>query len=463
MFSAVTHNDFHDENKQSVLHAFDARTRRKCGCELAAKMDADVYESTVGESVVHWQAGAPPVSLAVDRRKQRQALARRAAADEAAAATVAVGPNTTTLGRRQQPGTAAAAPAPTYFAEAPSRRVSSAASSAGPVGAYATDMGAKRRTGGETTRLGPVHDTEALNEQVLTLKKQLASSHAENKLLRVAKERMEVELRRAEHEGEQALRTGGLVEGVGPTAARPELRLLHALKAKTRELQDELQAKEAQIGELSGQTRGVRVKELEIQAKVYLEEARRLRELFDRQASEHADAEQALRERHSYELTVKEQELEALRQERSRLKKQNGAIDEELGRWMDENEVLRERVHALESAAGPGASSGGGGGGGGGGAAAVAAPLVPTLASEVVTLKAKLREALMRQKTLQKDKERAEADKLAIFQELNEANLRLEAELKQERTKARRFERMHHAAASDLALAQAELLRATRS
>ena len=27
MFSAVTHNDFHDENKQSVLHAFDARTR----------------------------------------------------------------------------------------------------------------------------------------------------------------------------------------------------------------------------------------------------------------------------------------------------------------------------------------------------------------------------------------------------------------------------------------------------
>ncbi|KOO27755.1 hypothetical protein Ctob_007366 [Chrysochromulina tobinii] len=285
-------------------------------------------------------------------------------------------------------------------------------------------MGAKRRTGGETTRLGPVHDTEALNEQVLTLKKQLASSLAENKLLRVAKERMEVELRRAEHEGEQALRTGGLVEGVGPTAARPELRLLHALKAKTRELQDELQAKEAQIGELSGQTRGVRVKELEIQAKVYLEEARRLRELFDRQASEHADTEQALRERHSYELTVKEQELEALRQERSRLKKQNGAIDEELG---------------------------------------LAAPLVPTLASEVVTLKAKLREALMRQKTLQKDKERAEADKLAIFQELNEANLRLEAELKQERTKARRFERMHHAAASDLALAQAELLRATRS
>jgi DNA repair exonuclease SbcCD ATPase subunit len=303
-----------------------------------------------------------------------------------------------------------------------------------------------------------VHDTEALNEQVLTLKKQLASSHAENKLLRVAKERMEVELRRAEHDGEQALRTGGLVEGVGPTAARPEVRLLHALKAKTRELQDELQAKEVQIGELSGQTRGVRVKELEIQAKVYLEEARRLRELFDRQASEHADAEQALRERHSYELAVKEQELEALRQERSRLKKQNGAIDEELGRWMDENEVLRERVHALESAAGPGASSGGGGG-----AAAIAAPLVPTLPSEVVTLKAKLREALMRQKTLQKDKERAEADKLAIFQELNEANLRLEAELKQERTKARRFERMHHAAASDLALAQAELLRATRS
>ena len=29
MLSAVTHNDFHDENKQSVLHAFDARTRKE--------------------------------------------------------------------------------------------------------------------------------------------------------------------------------------------------------------------------------------------------------------------------------------------------------------------------------------------------------------------------------------------------------------------------------------------------
>ena len=42
---------------------------------------------------------------------------------------------------------------------------------------------------------------------------------------------------------------------------------------------------------------------------------------------------------------------------------------------------------------------------------------------------------------------------------MNEAVQKLEAELKQEKARAKRFEKLHHAAASDLALAHAELLR----
>ena len=53
--------------------------------------------------------------------------------------------------------------------------------------------GGKRRPGGESTGpRRPVHDTEALSGQILNLKKELAASRAENKLLRVAKEKMEV-------------------------------------------------------------------------------------------------------------------------------------------------------------------------------------------------------------------------------------------------------------------------------
>jgi len=304
-----------------------------------------------------------------------------------------------------------------------------------------------------------VHDSDGA--QLILLKKELASTRAENKLLRVARERMEAELRKAEHDGEQALRTGGLIDGVGLVAARPEVRLLQTLKAKMRELQEELHSKEATIGDLSGNARGVRIKELEVQAKVYLDEARRLHELFDLQASERSECEQQLKQRHTHELRLKDVDIDTMRTERALLKKQNFAVDEELGRWMDENEVLRERLEALESAGG---NVGTGAGTGTdacveSGGAAAAAPAVGVATTEVVTLKGKLREAQLRLKVLQKDKERGETEKLTIFQELNEANLRLEAELKQERAKTKKLERMHNSAVSDLSLVQAELLR----
>jgi len=289
-----------------------------------------------------------------------------------------------------------------------------------------------------------VHDTESLGAQVLTLKKELAASRAENTLLRVSKERMEAELRRAEHEGEQALRSGGLVDGLGPAAARPEVRLLKSLKARTRELQEELQSKEAQISELTGQAKGIRVKELEVQAKVYLDEARRLKELFELQARERAEAEQALRDEHAAALGSKEQQLEALRQDKARLKKQNAALDEELGRWMDENEMLRDKVLAAE---GPDAHL------------PQEIPSAATASSaELAQLRAKVKELQTKLKAAVRDKERLETDKLSIFSEMNEAVQGLEVELKQEKAKVRKLDKLHKSADSELAIANARLI-----
>ena len=60
--------------------------------------------------------------------------------------------------------------------------------------------GAKSETVAATgvQALHPVTDMEGLGEQVRNLKKELAAARAENRLLKVGKERAEIELRRAE-------------------------------------------------------------------------------------------------------------------------------------------------------------------------------------------------------------------------------------------------------------------------
>ena len=168
--------------------------------------------------------------------------------------------------------------------------------------------GAKSETVAATgvQALHPVTDMEGLGEQVRNLKKELAAARAENRLLKVGKERAEIELRRAEYEGEQALKTNAIVDGSGVAGQRPEVRLNKQLKAKNRELQELLASKEAQVSELGGQTRGVRVKELEIQTKTYLEEARRLKEVSRLQAVEKEHALGVLRAQHADALSLKE-------------------------------------------------------------------------------------------------------------------------------------------------------------
>ena len=338
-----------------------------------------------------WTAAAPPASLVADRKQMRATAAHGGGLSAAAKAAAILPPS--------KRGGAATSNNNTVGGGAPSSR----ADYAGAASKRTTTVAHR------ATVLHPVNDEEGLLAQVQTLKKELSASRAENKLLRVGKERMENELRKAEYESEQALKTGAIVDGTGPGGARPEVRLLKQLKAKTRELQEELQSKEAQLGELSGQSRGVRVKELEMQTKVYLEEARRLKEVSRLQAVEREEALQAQRESHEHALQVKEQQLETLRAERARIRAENSALDEELGRWMDENEMLRGKVTQYEQQA-----AAAGGGAGGGGACGGGAADEPTRPSELRELRAKAKDLSGKLRNAQRDKERIEADKVRI-------------------------------------------------
>jgi hypothetical protein len=244
-------------------------------------------------------------------------------------------------------GAAKAAPAPSWPKDSYTYTTSAAPAPA-PAPSGPAGMRSARVAETNTKPAHVVHDMEGLGDQVRGLKKELAAARAENRLLRVGKERTEAELRKAEYEGEQALRTGAIVDGSGVGGSRPEVRLLKQLKAKTRELQEELASKEAQIGELGGQAKGVRVRELEIQTKTYLEEARRLKEVSRLQAAEHERALASQADGHAAALAQAEGRLEDARRERQRLRDENAQLDEELGRWMDENEMLRDSVSRYE-------------------------------------------------------------------------------------------------------------------
>lgn len=45
----------------------------------------------------------------------------------------------------------------------------------------------------------------------------------------------------------------------------------------------------------------------------------------------------------------KENEVEGLRLEQEKMRKQNVALDNELGRWMEENDALRDTIRSLET------------------------------------------------------------------------------------------------------------------
>ena len=66
------------------------------------------------------------------------------------------------------------------------------------------------------------------------------------------------------------------------------------------------------------------------------------------QAQEREEIVGNMEDAHADEVEQKERVIGALQQERATLKQQTAALDDELGRWMDENDQLRNMVVKLE-------------------------------------------------------------------------------------------------------------------
>ena len=288
----------------------------------------------------------------------------------------------------------------------------------------AGEEAAGRRSNRRTPLSGPgslphahVHDEESLAQQVRDLKKDLSKAQAENRLLKVTKERTEQLLRKAEDEQTSYKGSGAVTDGNG---FRPDARLLKQLKQKVRELQAELQKKDEQLV-AEGDEDDIRMQELEITNRVYFEEVRRLKEVNRLLAASKEEALAQQEKVHAHAIDVKEEQLETLRGERTKMRSENAALDEELGRWMDENERLRQQVLAIEGQANaPPASTGGGGAGGGTGGGAGGGAGSDVSPKEVAALRAKLKEMNEKFTHCKRAKERVEADKVAIWQEMSE-------------------------------------------
>lgn len=401
--------------------------------------DQDVTLGGVpADAAQRWLPKDAPHNLAHERQRIQEGLAAADKAFDAGPSSAAPAPGVGEAPHRR--GAASSSRTGQDIALRALRRTTVQQQQANNTAAAGLPLKPRRRDAGSQPLHSRVHDSEAMAHSMLSLKKEVAGLREENKLLRVSKEKVEAELRRAEYDGDQALRSGAIVDAVA-MGGKSESHLIKQLKAKARELSTQLQAAEGRLADVSGGQKGVRVRELEVQTKIYLEEARRLRELFELQAAEREDAEAMLREIHARALATKEQQLADVRLEQARLRKQNTVLDDELGRWLDENEMLRDQMQKLESAheSGP--------------------PAPPT---EAEKLRTRLKESQASLRRAQKDKERIEADKVAIFNEMHEAMQKMEAELKAEKGRCRKAEKMHKQASNDLALANAQLLRAGR-
>ena len=118
--------------------------------------------------------------------------------------------------------------------------------------------------------------------------------------------------------------------------------IVKRLKTQVRELQGELRAKEALVGELGSSTKNTQLKELDVERKTYFDECRRA--LIDLQAEAHAREVEETAARHAAAIAAKDETVEAMRAERKKMTAQNVALDDELGRWLEENDALKAAI-----------------------------------------------------------------------------------------------------------------------
>ena len=206
---------------------------------------------------------------------------------------------------------------------------------------------ARRRPGSAPGTADPVR-MEALRAEVLSLKKELREAQEDARSLKVRLLKSEAEVGRMERE---RATSGGLIDLLAPPGGRAAGRIatsndviVNRLKAQVGELQNELRAKEAVVREMSQNTNNTKLKELDTERKTYFDEVQRLQALLDQLVTSLSREAEETAERHAAVIEAKEEEAQVMRDKLKKAAAQNVALDDELGRWLEENDALKAAI-----------------------------------------------------------------------------------------------------------------------
>ena len=301
---------------------------------------------------------------------------------------------------------------------------------------------ARRRPGSAPGTADPVR-MEALRAEVLSLKKELREAQEDARSLKVRLLKSEAEVGRMERE---RATSGGLIDLLAPTGGRAAGRIatsndviVNRLKAQVGELQNELRAKEAVVREMSQNTNNTKLKELDTERKTYFDEVQRLQALLDQLVTSLSREAEETAERHAAVIEAKEEEAQVMRDKLKKAAAQNVALDDELGRWLEENDALKaailEREKKLQMA-----------------------PLETN--EQLKSAQKALREAQAEGRQMKRDIAKLKAEHESFLVEMKGQIKRLLAENDVEKARARSLDHRSRRFARELAEATAQLQRA---
>ncbi|KAJ1635272.1 hypothetical protein T492DRAFT_836194 [Pavlovales sp. CCMP2436] len=190
------------------------------------------------------------------------------------------------------------------------------------------------------------HDPEAQREQLVAVKREAQQVREENAGLKVTAARAEREARSAEKERDALLRSSTL-QSAGDarlTHRLAEGALVSRLREHAKRLAADLAARSAELTELRSGAKHARAVELDVERRAYLGETQRLRQLLDAGATDLQAHKAVWRREYETELRARLADSRKLEERVAEMRTRERVLDEELGRWMHDNDKLRQAL-----------------------------------------------------------------------------------------------------------------------
>lgn len=182
-------------------------------------------------------------------------------------------------------------------------------------------------------REGNVLEVEALLNQLEQLKKKFAAVRQDNVFLRTQVQRLSSQLSKKEKQVQHilAIKVAGISDKTGGDPAihsrlqalKQEMVSITKLTARVRDLETEVSAKDEELKLIKSSMKFTLIKELQIEAQTYYSEARKMKKLLDQRPEKDPSARNKVATAPGDVLRGDPNELELLREEVSRLRREN--------------------------------------------------------------------------------------------------------------------------------------------